>query len=105
VNPPVGGSLTDGELDQVGQLLAEGRLHHDPAVLSATDRVLDTISERVKRRQSSRPAQATQAPTPARTPAPSDQSEQVCRLPRTLDELLELRRGLLGHSGSSSDEP
>lgn len=109
MNTPAGGSLTDGELDRVGQMLAEGRMRSDPPVLSPTDQVMDMMIERrnqKKRSRRDRPTQdqPTREPTPSRVPSPSDQLERDWRTPRTLDELLEIRRGLLGLT-TRSDKP
>lgn len=110
MNTPAGGSLTDAELDRVGQMLAVGRMRSDPAVLSATDQVLDTMIERLDRKKRSRrdrptQDQPTREPTPSRVPSTSDQFERDWHAPRTLDELLDVRRALLGLPTRRSDEP
>lgn len=110
MSTPAGGSLTDGELDRVEQMLAVGRMRSDPAVLSATDQVMDTMIEGVNRKKRSRRVRPTRhqpmrEPTSSPAPSTSDQPERDWRAPRTLDELLDIRRALLGLTTRRSDEP
>lgn len=107
MNRPAGGSLTAGELERVGQMLAAGRMRSDPAVLSATDRVLDSMIERRARRKRARPDPPTQdqrEPTPSQVPPSAGRLERDWHVARTLEELLDVRRELLGPPTRRGDE-
>lgn len=84
--------LSPEELERLEAMCAAGQVRSDPPTLSATDRMLETMSAAARARAKPRPA----PPRPPSCPAAArDTPPARRRLPARLEDLLEIRRALL----------
>jgi hypothetical protein len=89
--------LSIAELARLEAMFAEGKVRSDPPRLSATDRLLDAMMLAARHRTG--PANGASVSTGAGLKAKSAiarVSEQDWDLPRTLEQLIEIRRSLMG---------
>jgi hypothetical protein len=104
--------LDDAELARLERMLAEGRVTCEPTILSATDRMMDAMAKRAREKARARPDIRAE-PEAAREDRSSDDRAGERRnrndsaaepgdtglsgwnVPRSLDELIDIRRTLL----------